>query len=251
MWDERREVAAPGGLTAADVLTVAVPTGRLFAESISLLRRAGVLGTAPDACGPPQERSLVLLAAAGQILVVKPADIPVYVEHGAADAGIVGRDVLLEQGRDVYELVDLGFGPCRGVVAVRSGEENAWPRGRTVRVATKYPRIAARYCERRGWPVEIIALNGAVELAPRVGLADAILDVVVTGRTLRDNLLVEVAEVFRSTARLVVNRASLRTKGAAVQRLIAALEELKTQPADEAASGVAGPAPVQRAWRDG
>jgi len=245
---ELRKATGSGGQAAADILTVAVPTGRLFAESVSLLRRVGVLGAAPEAFDPPQERSLVLLAATGRILVVKPADIPVYVEHGAADAGIVGRDVLLEQGRDVYELVDLGFGSCRGVVAVRQGEEDAWPRGRTVRVATKYPRIAARYCERRGWPAEIIALNGAVELAPRVGLADAILDVVVTGRTLRDNLLVEVAEVFRSTARLVVNRASLRTKEAAVRRLIATVEGLKALPADEA-SGVAGGKPLPPAVR--
>ncbi len=240
VWDERPK-GGPGG-PAADGLAVAVPTGRLFAQSVSLLRRAGVFGSAPDDAPLPQERSLVLPADAGRILVVKPADVPVYVEHGAADAGVVGRDILLEQGRDVYELVDLGFGSCRGVVAVRQGEEDSWPGGRTVRVATKYPRIAARYCERRGWPAEIIALNGAVELAPRVGLADAILDVVVTGRTLRDNLLVEVAEVFRSTARLVVNRASLRTKGAAVQRLIAALEAVKRVPGGDAAGEAGGAA---------
>ncbi|MDQ7849805.1 MAG: ATP phosphoribosyltransferase [Armatimonadota bacterium] len=228
MRDEPRKAPGSGGTAEADLLTVAVPTGRLFAESVSLLRRAGVLGAAPEASNPSQERSLLLPAAEGLILAVKPADIPVYVEHGAADAGIVGRDVLLEQGGDVYELVDLGFGSCRGVVAVRKGEEDDWPPVRTVRVATKYPRIAARYWKRRGWPAEIIALNGAVELAPRVGLADAVLDVVVTGRTLRDNLLVEVAEVFRSTARLVVNRASLRMKSRMVQRLIAALEGLKT-----------------------
>lgn len=219
-----REGGQSERLSAESALTIAVPTGRLFTEAVACFQRAGLLYE------PAQERSLVVPAiGGGWLLIAKPVDIPVYVEHGAADAGIVGRDILLEQGRDVYELVDLGFGACRGVVALPEGEaEQLWQPGRRLRVATKYPRLTARYFEREGRPVDIIALNGALELAPRVGLADAIVDLVMTGKTLRDNFLVEVAQIFRSSARLVVNRASLRMKGAAVQRLIAAMETAKS-----------------------
>lgn len=202
-------------------LTLAVPTGRLFPEAVALLRELRLLADVP------QERSLVINASETmRILIAKPADILTYVEQGAADAGVVGKDLLLEQERDVYELVDLGFGACRGVVALpEATAQQLWRPGQLLRIATKYPRVTARYFERERRPVEIIELHGSVELAPRVGLADGIVDLVVTGRTLRANLLVEVAEVFRSTARLVVNRVSLRTKGAAVRPLI---EQMKT-----------------------
>lgn len=203
-----------------DALTLAMPTGRLFEDAVQLLRRLGLLTDIP------QERSLVLMPADGfRVVIAKPADILIYVEHGAADAGIVGKDLLLEQERDVYELVDLGFGGCRGVVAVPHGEQDRlWRPGRVLRIATKYPRIAARFFERERRPVEIIELHGSVELAPRVGLADGIVDVVMTGQTLRDNLLVEVAEVFHSTARLVVNRVSLRTRADSVRSLLDAMK---------------------------
>ncbi len=199
-------------------LTLAVPTGRLRDDAMALLESAGVLRERPA------ERSLVVPASEGvRLLIGKPADILTYVEHGAADCGIVGADMLLEQRRDVYELVDLGFGACRGVVALPATDAGRWESaGEWMRIATKYPRVAAEFFQRERRPVEIVTLHGSVELAPRIGLADGIMDLVMTGRTLRDNLLVEVAEVFRSTARLVVNRVSLRTS--AVRPLIERLE---------------------------
>ena len=201
-------------------LTLAIPTGRLFAETVGLLRSLGLLRE------PARERSLVLPAADDlQILIAKPVDLLTYIEHGAADAGIVGKDLLLEEGRDIYELVDLGFGACRGVVALPEGQqERLWQPGRWLRIATKYPRITAGFFEQQRRPVELIELHGSVEVAPRVGLADGIVDLVMTGRTLRENLLVEVAEVFRSTARLAVNRVSLRIKAGPMQGLIERLE---------------------------
>lgn len=203
-----------------DALTLAVPTGRLFDDAVGLLRRRGILAA------PPQERSLIISGQHGlRVLIAKPADILTYVEHGAADAGVVGKDMLLEQERDVYELVDLGFGACRGVVALPEGQvASRWRPGVLLRIATKYPRITAGFFARERRPVEIVELHGSVELAPRAGLADGILDLVMTGRTLRDNLLVEAAEVFRSTARLVVNRVSLRTKSAALRPLLDDIE---------------------------
>lgn len=205
-------------------LTLAIPTGRLFEDAVAYLRSLSLVSVLPD------ERSLLVDAADGlRLLVAKPLDIPTFVEQGAADAGIVGKDVLLELQRDVYELVDLGFGACRGVVALPVGARPAlWQPGRMLRVATKYPRIAGRYFAEQGRPVEVVHLHGSVELAPRVGLADGILDVVMTGRTLRDNLLEEVAEVFTSTARLVVNRVSLRTRQARLRPL------LQTRPSEVA-----------------
>lgn len=199
-----------------DALTLAVPSGRLFSDAVALLRRLGWLETMPDG------RSLVVDGAAGfRMIITKPADVLTLVEHGAADAGITGKDILLEQERDVYELVDLAFGRCRGVVAMPPAVgEDLWGRPSLLRVATKYPRIASRYFAAQQRAVEVIELHGSVELAPRVGLADAILDVVMTGTTLRANRLVEVAEVFRSSARLVVNRVSLRTKAAAVRWIV-------------------------------
>lgn len=201
-------------------LTLAVPTGRLFEDTLAFLRRLALVRDLPD------ERSLLVDAGEGlRLLISKPLDVPTFVEQGAADAGIVGKDVLLEQTRDVYELVDLGFGTCRGVVALPVGARAAlWQPGRMLRIATKYPRITARYFEDQGRPVEIIHLHGSVELAPRVGLADGIVDVVMTGRTLRDNFLEEVAEVFRSSARLVANRVSLRTRVGPLRPLLQTLQ---------------------------
>lgn len=203
-----------------DALTLAIPTGRLFRDAVSLLRRLEVLGEVP------RERSLVIPGLDGmRVVIAKPADILTYVEHGAADAGIVGKDMLLEQERDVYELVDLGFGACRGVVALPVDQAALrWRPGELLRIATKFPKVTARFFARERRPVEIIELHGSVELAPRTGLADGIMDLVMTGRTLRENLLAEVAEVFRSTARLVVNRASLRTRSARLRPLLDQME---------------------------
>ncbi|HXF82657.1 MAG TPA: ATP phosphoribosyltransferase [bacterium] len=210
-------------------LTLVVPTGRLLEDALALLRRSGFLVGAAGIERPAEERSLILPGDDGlRVVVAKPADVPTYVERGAADVGIVGKDILLEREHDIYEMVDLGFGACRGVVALPAGLADRWDVGTLLRIATRYPRITARFFETQPRPVEIVALHGAVELAPRIGLADGIMDLVVTGATLRANLLTEVAEVFRSTARLVVNRASLRTKASRLRPL---LDEVAAQAA--------------------
>lgn len=203
-------------------LTVALPSGRLLPDAVRLLRAAGYHGPGPE------ERSLVWRWQHLTVIVAKPVDLLTYVERGAADCGVVGKDILLEQAHDVYELVDLGFGRCRGVVALPADLRHVWddPR-RHLRIATKYPRVAERFFWEQGRPVEIVELYGSVELAPRVGLSDGILDLVMTGATLRANGLVEVAEVFQSTARLVVNPVSLRARGEAVEELVERLSRAR------------------------
>jgi ATP phosphoribosyltransferase len=202
-----------------DGLTIALPTGRLWDDAAGMLRRAGIaLGHMAGS------RQLLIECPGGvRVLATKPADLLAYVEQGAADAGIVGRDMILEQSRDVYELVDLGVGACRAVVAFPEDRAEAlWQPGRLLRIATKYPRLAARYFEEQARPVEIIVLYGSVELAPQVGLSDGIVDLVMSGRTLRANRLREVAEIAASTARLVANRGSL-SRSSRVMELVDAL----------------------------
>lgn len=201
-----------------DLVTVAVASGRLLEASMRTLEAAGFVAT--DAW--QSTRRLILSSADHRVrvLVAKPADLLTYVEHGAADLGIAGKDMLLEQGRDVYELVDLGFGACRGVVALPEARAAAWETLSPIRIATKYPHVTERYFWSQGRSVEVIEMSGTVELAPQVGLADGILDLVMSGRTLAANHLVEVVQVFRSTARLVVNRVSLRTRAEAVQAVV-------------------------------
>jgi ATP phosphoribosyltransferase len=199
-------------------LTLALPKGRLLDPAIDLLRELGV--TAVD----PESRKLIFKDPGRglEILLLKPADVPAYVTYGAADLGIVGRDILLEQEPDVYEPLDLGFGFCRLVVAEprELWERDDPARWSWVRVATKYPRLTEQYFSSRGIQVEIVRLDGSIELAPLVGLAERIVDLVQSGETLRANGLVEVAEITRSTARVIVNRASMKTEYAAVTQLI-------------------------------
>ncbi|HET8679144.1 MAG TPA: ATP phosphoribosyltransferase [bacterium] len=208
-----------------DTLTVALPTGRLWDGAVDLLRR---IGLPLDPTGE-RRRLLVELPGGVRVIAAKPTDLLAYVEQGAADAGIIGRDMVLEQGRDVYELLDLGFGACRAVVALPEKRlEELWRPGRMLRVATKYPRLTARFFEENGRPVEIVVLYGTVELAPLVGLADGIVDLVMSGQTLRANHLREVAEVARSTARLVVNRSSLSLAGR-VPEFVRLLESVRLE----------------------
>jgi len=199
-------------------LTLALPKGRLLDPALEFLRTLGVNGI------DPESRKLIFRDAGRdlEILLLKPADVPAYVTYGAADLGIVGKDILLEQEPDVYEPLDLGFGFCRLVVAE---PRTLWERDDPakwswVRVATKYPRLTEEYFSARGIQVEIVRLDGSIELAPLVGLAERIVDLVQSGETLRANGLVEVAEITRSTARMIVNRASMKTEHAAVTRLI-------------------------------
>jgi ATP phosphoribosyltransferase len=204
-------------------LTLALPKGRLLDGALALLRELGV------ECVEPESRRLIFVDPVQrlQLLLLKPADVPAYVTHGAADLGIVGQDILLEQEPDVYEPLDLGFGFCRLVVAARRElfERDDPARWSWVRVATKYPRLTEQYFSGRGIQVEIVRLDGSVELAPLVGLADRIVDLVQSGETLRANGLVEVAEITRSTARLIANRASMKTEFAAVTRLVDDMRE--------------------------
>src|SRR5438034_3727156 len=199
-------------------LTLALPKGRLLDPALQLLSAMGIEGLAADT------RRLLLTDASRDLrfIFLKPADVPTYVEYGAADLGIVGKDILLEQERDVYEPVDLGFGFCRLVVAE---PKELWERDDPakwswVRVATKYPTLTERYFSARGIQAEIVRLDGSIELAPLVGLAERIVDLVQSGETLRANGLVEVAEIARSTARIIVNRASMKTEHARVTGLI-------------------------------
>ncbi len=204
-------------------LTLALPKGRLLDGALGLLRDIGVDGIDADS-----RRLIFTDPQRGlRLLFLKPADVPAYVTYGAADLGIVGKDILLEQEPDVYEPLDLGFGVCRLVVAE---PRELWERDDPskwswVRVATKYARMTERYFSERGIQVEIVRLDGSIELAPLVGLAERIVDLVQSGETLRQNGLVEVAEIMTSTARLIVNRAAHKTAYQAVSRL---LEELRT-----------------------
>jgi ATP phosphoribosyltransferase len=206
------------------LLTLALPKGRLLDGALELLAGLGVEGVDADS------RKLIFTDARRglRLLFLKPADVPAYVAYGAADLGIVGKDILLEQVPDVYEPLDLGFGFCRLVIAE---PRELWERDDPakwswVRVATKYPRLTEEYFSERGVQVEIVRLDGSIELAPLIGLAERIVDLVQSGETLRANGLVEVAEIARSTARLIVNRASMKTEHAAVTGLI---DEMKGQ----------------------
>lgn len=200
-------------------LTIAVAKGRLQNEALALLARAGtVLSSVALA-----SRRLALEDASGRyrFIFVKPSDVPVYVEHGIADCGVVGRDVLLESETDLLQPLTLDIARCRIVVAARMGA--ALSDLGMLRVATKYPRLTAAHFGAQGRPVEIIELSGSVELAPVLGLADCIVDLVETGMTLLENGLEEIEVIGESTARLVVNRASYQLKAPAVGSLIAAL----------------------------
>jgi ATP phosphoribosyltransferase len=200
-------------------LTIAIAKGRMQEEALDLLARAGVT-IDPAALA---SRRLAIEDASGRhrLVFVKPADVPVYVEHGIADCGVVGRDVLLETGADVLQPLDMRISRCR--IAVASADPGALAGLGMVRVATKYPRISAAHWGARGVPAEIIELSGSVELAPVLGLADCIVDLVESGRTLRENGLAVVEVIAESTGRLIANRASYQLKAAHVARLVAAL----------------------------
>jgi len=200
------------------MLTIALSKGKLIESALDVFRRAGY------EVGGLSGESRRLVFACPEIgitfLIVRPSDVPTYVEYGGADAGVVGKDVLMEQETDVYEPLDLGFGACRISVAALTGEGLRDRLSSKIRVATKYPKITERFFNQRGIPVEIIKLYGSIELAPVVGLADRIVDLVETGSTLKAHDLVEVEVIAQSTARFIVNRASLRLKHEPLMELI-------------------------------
>ena len=199
-------------------LTIAVPRGALFEETLGLLDRLGL-----DTSEVRSNERKLLFAEVG-IVTMRPSDVPTYVEHGAADLGVTGKDVLLEQDeREVYELLDLGYGRCRMVVAAREGDDalgESLRRLGRVRVATKYPRVAARWFAETGRQAEIVEVKGSVELAPLTGLVDGIVDLTASGRTLRENHLAVVEEVAESTARLVANPVAHKLKAEAIDSLV-------------------------------
>jgi ATP phosphoribosyltransferase len=206
-------------------LKVAVPLGALFDGTIAALDRVGIETSALRA----ESRALVFPAAGLVLVTMRPSDVPTYVEAGAADLGITGKDVLLEQrDRAVYELLDLGYGACRMVLAGRKGDASLGESERrlgTMRIATKYPRTAERYFQETGRQAEVIEVRGSVELAPLVGLADGIVDLVDTGRTLADNDLEVREEIAHCTARLVANRVAHKLRAAEVDALAERLRE--------------------------
>jgi ATP phosphoribosyltransferase len=205
-------------VSAADTITIAVPRGALFGESLDLLDRLGI-DTSPVR---GNDRRLIFPELG--VITMRPSDVPAYVEHGAADIGITGKDVLLEQGdREVYELLDLGYGTCRMVVAAREGDDplgEPLRRRGSVRIATKYPRIAGAYFTSTGRQAEIVEVKGSVELAPLTGLADAIVDLTATGTTMRENHLVEHEQIGVMTARLIANPVAHKLKAVAIDDLV-------------------------------
>jgi len=205
------------------VFVIALAKGRLLDTSLDLLAATGIRFSEDVSTS----RKLVFDAQDGKhrVVLVKPADVPTYVEYGAADAGIAGLDVVLESRADLLQPLSLDFGKCKLAVAAPKGVTLSASENPTVRVATKYPHIAMEYFNARGIPVEIIYLSGSIELAPLLGLADRIVDLVESGRTLKENGLEIVEVIAESSARLVVNRASYQTKRAEVLTFIDSLSK--------------------------
>jgi ATP phosphoribosyltransferase len=199
-------------------LRIAVPRGTLFEQTLTMLDRLGL-----DTSEVRVNDRRLLFDEAG-IVTMRPSDVPTYVEAGAADLGITGKDVLLEQSeREVYELADLGFGACRMVLATAAGEDRASEALRrlgVVRIATKYPRVAARYFFETGRQAEIVEVKGSVELAPLTGLAEGIVDLTATGGTLRENGLVVREEIAHCTARLIANPVAHKLRAGPLDALL-------------------------------
>lgn len=209
----------------SEPLKLAVPRGALFGETLDVLDAAGV--DTSELRG--DSRSLIFETPGMTLVTMRPSDVPTYVEAGAADVGITGKDVLLEQSdRPVYELLDLGFGRCRMVLAGRVGSDRLDDSQRSLgamRIATKYPKIAERYFESTGRQIELIEVKGSVELAPLVDLGDGIVDLVATGRTLEENELEVREEIVECTARFVANRVAHKLRAAEIDELTEKLRQ--------------------------
>jgi len=208
-----------------EFLTIALSKGTLLEPTVELLEKAGL----PVGGVDKDSRNMVFSYADQGIkyLMCRPTDVPTYVEQGAADLGIVGKDVIVEQAKDVFEMVDLGYGYCRFMVAVPAAMKDTPMRELNYkRVASKFPLIAEKFFRDQGLQVDVIKLHGNVELAPLMGLADMIVDLVSTGRTLKENNLVELVKIMDSTTRLICNRVSYRTKHEDIQTLIENVQEI-------------------------
>jgi ATP phosphoribosyltransferase len=205
------------------MLTIAISKGRLLQESLNLLHNLGIefkedLTSSRKLIHYSIDESL-------KVLIIRAKDVPTFVENGGADLGIVGKDILIEEPGDVYEMLDLRFGYCRIVVAEPEDTEDHYCRKGYLRIATKYPNITERFFSQKAVQFEIIKLYGSVELAPHAGIADLIVDLVSTGNTLRANRLREVETIFESTARLIVNRISFKTNNIEVTQFITRVKE--------------------------
>ncbi|PKG23495.1 ATP phosphoribosyltransferase [Niallia nealsonii] len=205
----------------SDVLTIAMPKGRIFEEAANLLREAGF--KLPPEFDDSRKLIIDVEEENFRFILAKPMDVPTYVEHGVADLGIAGKDVMLEEERDVYELLDLKISACYLAVA---GLPNTKLNEIAPRVATKYPKVAAAYFREQGSQVEIIKLNGSIELAPIIGLSDRIVDIVSTGKTLVENGLIEYERIVDITSRLIVNPASYRMKDERISDLVERLNHV-------------------------
>ena len=213
--------------TSPTGLTIAVPRGALFGPSLDLLDRLGV------DTQPVRENDRRLVFPDLGVITTRPSDVPTYVEHGAADIGITGKDVLLEQAdREVYELLDLRYGYCRMIVAARAGDDplgEPLRRRGTVRIATKYPRLASSHFTSTGRQAEIVEVKGSVEIGPLTGLVDAIVDLTASGKTLAENHLVEHEQIVECTARLIANPVSHKLKAEAIDSLVERMREAVAQ----------------------
>ncbi len=208
-----------------DYLTIALPKGKLFSLSAELLAKIGYTAEGLS----DKSRKLIITNEEKKLrfIVSKTADVPTYVEYGAADIGVIGKDVLLESGKDVYELLDLGFGKCHLMMAVPKADK----RDRLgdydhTRVATKFPHIAEQFFNRHGMQMEYIELHGSIELGPIVGLSESIVDIVETGTTLKENDLEEIEHVMDASARLIANRVSFKLKFDRIYQLVVELKKV-------------------------
>jgi len=208
-------------MTVKERLTIAMPKGRIFEEAADLLRKAGY--QLPPEFDDSRKLIIDVEEENFRFILAKPMDVATYVEHGVADLGIAGKDVLLEEERDVYELLDLKISGCYLAVAGLPGTKmnDVAPK-----IATKYPNVAAAFFREQGEQVEIIKLNGSIELAPIIGLSDRIVDIVSTGRTLKENGLIEYETITPITSRLIVNPVSYRIKDERISGIVAALSEV-------------------------
>ena len=206
-------------------ITIALPKGKLFGLSAELLEK---IGWTAEGLHEKSRKLIITNEKVGlKFIITKTADVPTYVEYGAADIGIIGKDVILESGKDVYELLDLGFGKCHLMMAVPKDKKR--PRFEDynyTRVATKFPRIAEKFFSAQGMQMEYIKLNGSIELAPIIGMSESIVDIVETGTTLRENNLEEIVTIMDATARLIANRVSYKLKFERINSLVEELSKL-------------------------
>ncbi|GAF65631.1 ATP phosphoribosyltransferase [Bacillus sp. TS-2] len=199
----------------SEQLTVAMPKGRIFEEAVELLRKAGY--QLPAEFDDSRKLIIDVPEEKMRFILAKPMDVPTYVEHGVADIGVAGKDVMIEEERDVYEVLDLKISACYMAVAGLPGYKK---KDINPKVASKYPNLATHYFKEQGEQVEIIKLNGSIELAPLIGLADRIVDIVSTGQTLKENGLIELETIVPITSRVIVNPVSYRMKDKTIDQMV-------------------------------